>query len=60
VKSLVNPFRLKLSESLASPRLFTLSLEGCVIFFPFLLSQLRDIIDESKHRFHSEWGEINE
>jgi hypothetical protein len=24
--------------------------------FPFLLSPLRDIIDESKHRFHSGWG----
>jgi hypothetical protein len=55
----VNPFGLKLNESPASPRFFTLNLEG-TLSFPFLLSPLRDIIDESKHRFHSEWGEIKE
>jgi hypothetical protein len=35
VNSVANPFRLKLSEPLASPCLFTLSLEGCVIFSLF-------------------------
>jgi hypothetical protein len=60
VNSVVNPFRLKLSESLASPWLFTLSLEGCVIFSLFFFLRSATLSMKANIDSTADGGEINE